>query len=177
MENATGLSSTDLALRGGMTNAHAYSSVSRFGTPYKPLSENMNAVERVEALVEGSPLSLLHDTFARLAAEGKTESRQTLSKTELMRQHISRAVAIRPTRSDRFMGDPEERGGTVVVHYIKRPEWFVETMVALLGTADEQSRWYAGAGAGSGVMEVDEGRMGAGGGRGGWKGGWGKGEV
>lgn len=55
-----------------------------------------------------------------------------------VRRRIASAWAARSSRDEKYLGDEEERGGTVVVHYIKRQEWFVETMVALLGGSDEQ---------------------------------------
>jgi hypothetical protein len=36
------------------------------------------------------------------------------------------------------MNDERELGGTVVIHYIKKPEWFVETWLALLGGVEEE---------------------------------------
>lgn len=44
-----------------------------------------------------------------------------------------KAYESRPTRLERFRNDPKERGGTVVVHYIKHETWFLETALALLG--------------------------------------------
>lgn len=47
---------------------------------------------------------------------------------------VEKVYEQRPTRSQRFRNDPVERGGTAIVHYIKRPEWFLETALALLGS-------------------------------------------
>ncbi|WVQ97693.1 hypothetical protein IAU59_004807 [Kwoniella sp. CBS 9459] len=167
-ENSTGLAASTLALRGGAEAAHAYSTVSKFGVAYRPLSNDMSASERIEALIEGSELSLLRDDI--LLAQSQTSSsssssaedhsgQHAFSKVESNRDNINRAFASRPTRAERFLGDPEERGGTVVVHYIKKPEWFVETSIALLGGADDQAVWHRGVGMGLGALERRKGRV------------------
>jgi hypothetical protein len=45
------------------------------------------------------------------------------------------AYAARESRRARYVGN--RVGGTVVVHYIKRNEWFLEAALALLGGEDE----------------------------------------
>ena len=45
----------------------------------------------------------------------------------------------------------------MVVHYIKQPDWFVETMIALLGTADEQGVGPRSVGTGMGPPETMKG--------------------
>jgi hypothetical protein len=55
-----------------------------------------------------------------------------------LREWISTLYVARPSRLQRFLGDPEERGGTVVVHYIKKAEWFAETWLALLGSSGRE---------------------------------------
>lgn len=147
-ENVTGLSPQTLALRGGKDVADTYSTVSRFGTTYRPYHNDMTATEKVEALVEGSPLSRLRDERSRGQAA-----------VEPLLQKVSRLYGQRPTRAERFLHDEQERGGTVVVHYIKKPEWFIETMVAMLGTADEQAVWHRGVGNGLGLLERRKGRV------------------
>jgi hypothetical protein len=77
----------------------------------------MSTRERVEALVEGSPMSQI----------------QRQAQPQSLKQRVTQAWKEKPTRKERFLGDEEERGGTVVVHYIKTQEWFVETMIAMLG--------------------------------------------
>ena len=42
----------------------------------------------------------------------------------------------RPSRQVRFRNDPKERGGTMVVHFIKHESWFLETALALLGPSN-----------------------------------------
>ncbi|CAD6567355.1 MAG: hypothetical protein TREMPRED_003558 [Tremellales sp. Tagirdzhanova-0007] len=120
--------------RGATSDVDAYSTVSRYGTTYRPISDDLSAVEQVEALTEGSPLSILAPDDPRPPRPKHTRT----DKTRSIRHQISRAFASRPTRNERFLGDPDERGGTVVVHYIKKPDWFIETMLAFLGNADER---------------------------------------
>jgi hypothetical protein len=55
-----------------------------------------------------------------------------------LRSDIRQAYADRPSRKDRFLHDDRELGGTVVIHYIKKAEWFVETWLALLGGVEEE---------------------------------------
>ncbi|WWD21953.1 hypothetical protein CI109_106441 [Kwoniella shandongensis] len=159
-ENRTGLSTSTVALRGGSDAAHAYSTVSKFGVAYRPPTNEMTAVEQVEALIEGSPLSKLREEMKHSnSAMGDQTPQQIYSKLENIRQKIDKAFSVRPSRKDRFMGDENERGGTVVVHYIKKQDWFIETMIALLGTADEQSVWHRGVGMGLGALERRKGRI------------------
>jgi hypothetical protein len=157
VENVTGISQKDLAIRGGSESASSYSSVSKFGTRYRPLHPDMSANEQVEALIESSPLSFLRNN-------PQTTDYATYSKSKSnagLRSSISSTFSSRPARKERFLGDDEERGGTVVVHYIKKQEWFVETMVALLGGADEQGteRQRGQVGVGLGMLEWKEGRL------------------
>lgn len=92
------------------TPSYSCSSVSQFGTHYAfPLS-TLSVQESVEALVEGSEMSSLFEGGPETAA---------------------RAWARREGRRTRYEGN--RVGGTVVVHYIKRNEWFMETALALLG--------------------------------------------
>nr|XP_018265892.1 uncharacterized protein I303_02268 [Kwoniella dejecticola CBS 10117]OBR88050.1 hypothetical protein I303_02268 [Kwoniella dejecticola CBS 10117] len=168
-ENQTGISPSTLSLRGGsLEAAHSYSSVSKFGVAYRPLSTEMTVPEQVEALIEGSPLSLLRESSAASAATGgdpkskqQDTRQQTFSKTENIRSKINRIYSKKPTRKDRFLGDESESGGTVVVHYIKKNEWFQETMVALLGGASnlDDQVWHKGVSTGLGALERRKGRV------------------
>ena len=92
------------------TPSYSYSSVSRFGTHYTfPLS-NLTPLQSIEALVEGSAMSGLF--------EGGPET-------------ASQAWEKREGRHKRYEGN--RVGGTVVVHFIKKNEWYLETALALLG--------------------------------------------
>jgi hypothetical protein len=102
----------------------------------------MTASEHVEALIENSPVSLLRDQSGDHTDYASYSKTKSLPASEI-RKSITAMYEQRPKRIDRFLGDERERGGTVVVHYIKKQEWFVETMVALLGGAEEgeRERW------------------------------------
>jgi hypothetical protein len=101
----------------------AYSSVSQFGTQYRPPLRGLSFDEGAEALVEGSAMSNLRSEAAAAHASTRAD----------MAERIDALMAVRPTFEQRFLGDPAERGGTVLVHYIKRRQWFDETRRALLG--------------------------------------------
>ncbi|QRV78401.1 glycosyltransferase family 31 protein [Ceratobasidium sp. AG-Ba] len=74
--------------------------------------DRLPSAMRVEGLVEGSWLSwVLSGTW-----EGTTPQK---------------AFDRRETRAERYVG--KRLGGTVVVHYLKRDEWFLETAAALFG--------------------------------------------
>ncbi|TRM60182.1 glycosyltransferase family 31 protein [Schizophyllum amplum] len=93
----------------------AHSSVSTFGVRYGPPVPNLTAEQAVEAMVEGSEMSTLRE------GDPKTP--------EYAWMH-------REGRNKRFEGN--RVGGTVVVHYIKKHMWFLETAIALL-EGDEYS--------------------------------------
>lgn len=99
----------------------SYSTVSRFGEAYKPPA-TFTPEQQVEALIEGSELSMLRD-----APRPRTTAQRQEQKLQ-----IEGAMARRPSRRERFLGDERERGGTVIVHFIKKNEWFWETAAALL---------------------------------------------
>jgi hypothetical protein len=130
MEESMGLSEKDITLRGGLSKLASYSTVARFKTIFRPMVHDLSAGESVESLIEGSQLSLLdphhhgHGKPRRNPAELRADVRQVYSE--------------RPSRKERFLNDERELGGTVVIHYIKKPEWFVETWLALLGGVEEE---------------------------------------
>lgn len=131
-EQNLGLDERVVQIRGGQTGKDAYSTVTKFGTAYRTFDREMTREEKVEALVEGSPLSKLRDERLYDAAADRSDT---------LRQRISRLYDHRPTRQERFLYDSQERGGTVLVHYIKKPEWFRETMLAMLGTVEPHPAW------------------------------------
>ncbi|WWC87286.1 uncharacterized protein L201_002174 [Kwoniella dendrophila CBS 6074] len=171
-DNITGLSPSALALRGGAQSADSYSSVSKFGVAYKPISTDMTVSQQVEALIEGSKLSLLRETSdnnqpSSLSSEEDQQHQQIFSKqsttsVEAIKQKINKAYNERLSRKEKFLNDEFESGGTVVVHYIKKNEWFIETMIALLGgksNEDDQNVWHRGVGTGLGLLERRKGRI------------------
>ncbi|TFK30418.1 hypothetical protein FA15DRAFT_580231 [Coprinopsis marcescibilis] len=94
--------------------AWAHSSVSTFGVRYAPPLPNLTVKQSIEALVEGSELSLLH--------EGGTTTPES-------------ALLHREGRRARY--ENNRVGGTIVVHFIKKNMWFLEAARALLGDKEE----------------------------------------
>ncbi|KAI0932154.1 hypothetical protein AcW2_000853 [Taiwanofungus camphoratus] len=86
----------------------AHSTVTKFGSRYSPPLA-LSPEHSIEALVEGSEMSMLHEGGSLSAhyAWRHREGRQT-----------------------RYEG--QRVGGTVVVHFIKKNMWFLETAAALL---------------------------------------------
>lgn len=124
--------STVAAIRAGEETARqaSFSTVSTFGSAYRPPSASMSPMQEVEALVESSPLSRLKD-YAGL--------RPNVPEAELVKQLYTE----RPKREELYRNNPKEYGGTVVVHFIKRNDWFMETALALLGPHEELLPAYA----------------------------------
>lgn len=121
-ERAEGLSPEEQVHRHKFqANVDAYSTVSRFGWKYRSPVRHLSLAEKVEALVEGSAMSKLRDEV------GWAHERDDIA------ERVDTIMAAQPSFTDRFMGDTEERGGTVLVHFIKRDAWFIETINALLG--------------------------------------------
>lgn len=90
--------------------SYANSSVSQFGKRYKFPLANLTPQQSIEALVEGSHMS-------KLTPDGPETATQAWTQRE--------------THSQRYEG--KRVGGTMIVHFIKRNEWFLETAMALLG--------------------------------------------
>lgn len=93
----------------------AYSSVSTFGVRYNPPLSNLTTLQGVEALVEGSDMSMVREGGDFSAGD---------------------AWAEREGRRRRY--EDKRVGGTIVVHFIKKNPWFLETALALL-EGDEQT--------------------------------------
>ncbi|KAG8219790.1 hypothetical protein J3R82DRAFT_762 [Butyriboletus roseoflavus] len=87
----------------------AHSSVSTFGVRYQQPVQDMTLAESVEALVEGSEMSKLHEGVAL---------------------EMGYAWRNREGRVKRY--ENKRVGGTVVVHFIKKHAWFLETALAFL---------------------------------------------
>ncbi|KAI0275088.1 hypothetical protein BC834DRAFT_850978 [Gloeopeniophorella convolvens] len=92
----------------------ARSTVSTFGTRYSLPLPDLTVPQSVEALVEGSDMSALHEGSVFTAED---------------------AWRRREGRLKQYGG--QRLGGTVVVHFIKQHMWFLETALALLDGADE----------------------------------------
>ncbi|KIJ68480.1 glycosyltransferase family 31 protein [Hydnomerulius pinastri MD-312] len=91
----------------------AHSSVSTFGVRYQQPLQDMPLMESVEALVEGSDMSKIREDIS--------------SETEHAWRH-------REGRIKRY--ENRRVGGTVVVHFIKKHMWFLETAMAFLEADD-----------------------------------------
>ncbi|PPR08122.1 hypothetical protein CVT24_012366, partial [Panaeolus cyanescens] len=93
----------------GTPASWAHSSVSTFGVRYTPPLPDLSTVHSVEALVEGSDMSMLR--------EGSPMTPEY-------------AWTHREGRKARYEG--QRVGGTVVVHFIKKNMWYLETALAML---------------------------------------------
>ncbi|EOR00452.1 hypothetical protein J056_000650 [Wallemia ichthyophaga EXF-994] len=93
--------------QGNKNHSEAYSTVFKWGQKYAEPLNHLSAVDRVAALVEGAD--------------------ESLSKDE---KKFGILGSPRQTLSERYEGRPW--GGTVIVHFIKRHEWFYETALAFL---------------------------------------------
>lgn len=94
----------------------AYSSVSTFGVRYSPPLSNLTTPEGVEALVEGSSMSNLREGGEVTALD---------------------AWRSREGRRRRY--EDQRVGGTIVVHFVKKNNWYLETALALLEGDEETS--------------------------------------
>lgn len=87
----------------------SHSSVATFGTRYQQPLQEMDLAHSVEALVEGSHMSELQEGIS---------------------MGTERAWRSREGRITRY--ENKRVGGTVVVHFIKKHMWFLETALAFL---------------------------------------------
>jgi len=108
----------------------AYSTVSTFGVRYVPPLPDLPTKHSVEALVEGSDMSLLQEGTLPAVTEHilKLKSGQGSPMTP------DHAWKHREGRTKRYEG--KRVGGTVVVHFIKKNMWYLETALALLEGED-----------------------------------------
>ncbi|KAG6851079.1 hypothetical protein H0H93_002971 [Arthromyces matolae] len=97
--------------------AWAYSTVSTFGVRYVPPLPDLSVRHSVEALVEGSDMSMIREGSPMTPDYAWTH---------------------REGRRTRYEG--KRVGGTVVVHFIKKNIWYLETALALLD-GEEQSEF------------------------------------
>lgn len=91
----------------------AYSSVSTWGVRYSPPLPDMKTSHSVEALVEGSEMSTIREGSAM------TPDYAWVHREGRIKQYEGKRV-----------------GGTIVVHFIKKNLWFLETALALLEGED-----------------------------------------
>ncbi|KAH6917408.1 glycosyltransferase family 31 protein [Coprinopsis sp. MPI-PUGE-AT-0042] len=103
-------------LYGPPKQVSSYSTTSRFHTRYQPPVSKLSPRQSVEALVEGSAMSKLPKE--RPIPEGK----RIVTPQQAWQQREGRKTQYEGKRV----------GGTVVVHYIKKHAWYMETALALL---------------------------------------------
>jgi hypothetical protein len=113
------------------SDAPSHSSVCSFGTRYQPPANDLTPLQSVEALVEGSALSRIGVATANY---GFRSGGYTADPATVLKRAVQRAWEAREGRTTRYEG--KKLGGTVVVHFIKRNEWWEETALALLGGED-----------------------------------------
>jgi len=109
----------------------SHSSVCSFGTRYQPPVNDLTPLQSVEALVEGSALSRIGAAFDKT---GPRLGGYPTDPATMLKRAVQRAWEGREGRMTRYEG--KKLGGTVVVHFIKRNEWWEETTLALLGGED-----------------------------------------
>ncbi|KAG8782392.1 hypothetical protein FRC15_007037 [Serendipita sp. 397] len=107
-------------------NTFSHSSVCTFGSRYTPPSPNLTPMQSVEALVEGSAMS-------RVGTSSHSED-LSLEPSVALQRAVNKAWMEREGRRARY--EHKKLGGTVLVHFIKKNEWWEETALALLGGDD-----------------------------------------
>lgn len=111
----------------------AHSSVSTFRVRYAPPLPDLSISQSLEALVEGSDMSLLKEGAVHLTHGGYLETDLTDTGSAMTPEY---AWAHREGRQTRY--ESNRVGGTVAVHFIKKQIWFLETAMAML-EGDERS--------------------------------------
>lgn len=112
--------------------ALTHSTVSRFGKHYHPPAQNLTTEQEVEALIEGSALSRLRDETVG-GANGQATQREVESAWRRRESRRMRTIGVAAAgAADGVVDDTGAVCGTVVVHFIKRNEWFLETALAFL---------------------------------------------
>lgn len=125
---------TDVSVRLGTPLAWAHSSVSTFGVRYSPPIQDMPLWHSIEALVEGSDMSMLREGLFRsifYAPFPRVLTRVVASDSPMTPDY---AWAHREGRNTRY--NNKRVGGTVCVHFIKKNMWFLETAAAFLEMQD-----------------------------------------
>lgn len=101
----------------------SHSTVSQFGTRYSPPAPFLTPMQSIEALIEGSAMS-------RVGTSNYLKD-TSLEPALALQRAVNRAWLEREGRRARYEG--KKLGGTVLVHFIKKNEWWEETALALLG--------------------------------------------
>ena len=134
MASSGGSEPTVTAEGGPSPLAWAHSSVSTFGVRYNPPLPDLSPAHGAEALVEGSEMSMLREGTLLVDKLNLTLANLVLFLGSPMTPDY--AWTHREGRRTRYEG--KRIGGTVVVHFIKKNLWYLETALALL-EGEEQS--------------------------------------
>lgn len=133
------------------------STVSKFGVRYNPPLPDLSLNYSIEALVEGSVMSSVHEgvSFGKFLALIPPNTLLRLSDPQSTPEL---AWMYREGRQRRYQG--KRVGGTIIVHFLKKNMWFLETASALLYGEDiteyERSRQDKEAGMRTPVVGVTE---------------------
>ncbi|CAE6429062.1 unnamed protein product [Rhizoctonia solani] len=108
-----------------------------------PRPQNLTLGMEVEALIEGSALAnalsmrgYKYTDYTNGDTPGFTENEEQDQVSQWA--HVQAVYDLREDLRVRYLG--KNIGGTVVVHYVKKDEWFLETSLALLdGTSERDS--------------------------------------
>lgn len=115
----------------GTPASWAHSSVSTFGVRYTPPLPDLSTVHSVEALVEGSDMSMLREGMdgSRLKLSFR---RTSLTFVLFLGSPMTPEYAWTHREGRKARYESKRVGGTVVVHFIKKNMWYLETALALL---------------------------------------------
>jgi hypothetical protein len=117
----------DLRKLSSIPAAWAHSSVTKFGSRYSPPLQEMTTWQSVEALIEGSEMSKIREGEITLSSPLAFQFLAFAADTPVTAEY---AWDNREGKNTRY--DGKRVGGTVVVHFIKKNMWFLETAMALL---------------------------------------------
>jgi hypothetical protein len=124
-------------------SAWAYSSVSTFGVRYVPPIPDLTTPQSVEALVEGSDMSMIRE-----GPSSKSDSmfRHGADLSIFLGSPMTPEYAWIHREGRRKRYESNRVGGTVVVHFIKKHVWFLETAFAFLEgeefSESEKFQWH-----------------------------------
>lgn len=125
---------TEISVRLGTPLAWAHSSVSTFGVRYSPPIQDMPLWHSVEALIEGSDMSMLREGLSGLISACSSVDPNIRCSLLDIPMTPDYAWAHREGRNTRY--DNNRVGGTVCVHFIKKNMWYLETALAFLEMQD-----------------------------------------
>lgn len=115
-----------------------WSTVSPYNRPYRPPLMNLTIPQQLEALTEGSPMSMWHKHNRPFFPSTKSMSYHLGRAVGNLAQEVEKAWLRRPTRAER-MKLADKMGSTVLVHKVRKDEWWMETALTLLGQEEERT--------------------------------------